>query len=193
MGDMNEVEVIEPPARRRPPRTLRGTPAAPVERTRCSVCKSEYKPQIHALRASGMLLADIHAATQKMGRGFKRETLGKHFRICLGGAQPEVLAQEIADASKEAKTQAEIDFATLVQKRAAQMLAAGELRVTASHGLQAQALLDRRAEKQADRDLAVNMARLLSGAMVMAPSEVIEGRVLNVTPSLLAPSSVVEP
>ena len=36
--------------------------------------------------------------------------------------------------------------------------------MTAQHGLTAQALLDRRIEKQADRDLALNMARLLSGA-----------------------------
>ena len=57
----------------------------------------------------------------------------------------------------------------MVQKRAIELLAAGDLRVTAQHGLQAQALLDRRAEKQADRDLALNMARLLSGAIIMTP------------------------
>jgi hypothetical protein len=148
---------------------------------------------IHALIASKMPLADIHAETQKMGRGIKRETIGKHIRICLGGVKPEVLGQEIVDESKAAKTQAEIDFATMVQKRASEMLAAGDLRVTASHGLQAQALLDRRAEKQADRDLSLNMARLLSGAIMMTPSEVIDGRAIDVTPSLLAPASVVEP
>jgi len=148
-------------------------------RKRCSVCASPYKAQIHALKASKMTLAEIHLATQQLGRPYKRETLGKHFRICLKGATPEVLAQQIADASKEAKTAAEMDFAVMVQKRATELLAAGELRVTAQHGLQAQALLDRRAEKQADRDVAINIARLLSGAMVIPPMNVIEGRVIS--------------
>lgn len=166
-------------------------------RTRCSVCKHPDKAMIHALLASKMPMADIHAETQKLGRPVKRETIGKHLRICLGGVKPEVLSQEIADASKAAKTQAEMDFATLVQKRAVDLLDAGELRVTATHGLQAQALLDRRAEKQADRDLAVNMARLLSGAMILTPSEVIEGRAVPIDVKEigdgLAPHGVYEP
>lgn len=148
-------------------------------RPRCPVCLSPYKAQIHALKASKMTLADIHVETQKLGRGIKRETLGKHFRICLNNATPELLAQEIADASKAAQGQAELDFATMVQKRATELLAQGELRVTAQHGLTAQALLDRRAEKSADRSLAINIARLLSGAMAVTPMTVIEGRVIE--------------
>jgi hypothetical protein len=169
-------------------------------RPRCPVCKSEHKAQIHALIASKMPLADIHLATQKMGRGIKRETLGKHIRVCLGGVRPQLdedAAQGVFDASKKAQTQAELDFATLVQARAAKLLAAGELRVTASHGLAAQALIDRRVEKQADRDLALNMARLLSGSIVMTPMEVVEGRMVDVTPGELtdglAPPGVYEP
>jgi hypothetical protein len=145
-----------------------------------------------------MTLQDIHLASQKLGRGIKRETFGKHFAVCLGGVKPEVLAQEIADASKAAQTVAEVDFATMVQRRATELLAAGDLRVTTQHGLSAQALLDRRAEKQADRDIAINIARLLSGAMTMAPMRVIEGRVvpdddpLELTDGLLAPEGVFE-
>jgi hypothetical protein len=154
----------------------------PNPRPRCPVCSSPHKAQIHALKASKMPLEQIHLETQKLGRGIKRETLGKHFRICLKGITPELLAQEIADAGKVAQSQAEVDFAVMVQKRATELLAKGELRVTAQHGLQAQALLDRRAEKQADRDVAINIARLLSGAMIMPPTTVIEGRVIDVSP-----------
>jgi len=167
----------------------------PNPRPRCPVCSSPYKAQIHALKASKMPLADIHVETQKLGRGIKRETLGKHFRICLKGITPELLAQEVADASKAAQTTAEIDFAVMVQKRATELLAKGELRVTAQHGLTAQALLDRRAEKQADRDVAINIARLLSGAMIMPPVTVIEGRVIDVSPpdviDVLAPLELI--
>lgn len=83
------------------------------------------------------------------------------------------------------------DFAVLVQKQAVEALEAGSLRITAQHGLQAQALIDRRIEKQADRDLALNMARLLSGSIAMPPHTVIEGRAIDVT-ALLAPPEVVE-
>ncbi len=168
----------------------------PNLRPRCPVCASPYKAQYHALKASGMRLEDLQTESRKLGRPIKRATFGKHFRVCLNGIKPEVLAQQIADASKEAQTAAEIDFATMVQKRATELLAAGELRVTAQHGLTAQALLDRRAEKQADRDVAINIARLLSGAMVMPPVTVIEGRVVNdELPELsdgLAPEGVFE-
>lgn len=141
-----------------------------------------------------MLLEDLQAELRKLGRPIKRTTFGKHFRICLNGITPEVLAQQIADASKSATGQAEVDFAIMVQKRATELLANGELRVTAQHGLTAQALLDRRAEKQADRDIAINVARLLSGAMMMTPMTVIEGRVVG-PPELtdgLAPEGVFE-
>ena len=151
--------------------------------TRCTVCKSPRKAQIHALIASGMTYEDISTQTRTMGTGIKRTTIGKHVRVCLKGTKPlldDGTAQDIADAAKGAASQAEVDFATLVQKRATELLRSGDLRVTATHGLQAQALLDRRAEKQADRDLALNMARLLSGAISMAPLNVIEMR--NVTP-----------
>jgi hypothetical protein len=169
--------------------------AACAARPRCPVCKSPHRAQIEALKATKMPLADIHAQTQKLGRGIKRETLGKHFRICLGGVSPEVLGQQIADASAEAKTVAEMDFAALVQQRAVTQLREGTLRVTTQHGLTAQALLDRRAEKAQDRDLLLNMARLLSGAISMPPLTVIEAR--DVTPRLLddglAPDDIVDP
>jgi hypothetical protein len=162
-------------------------------RPRCPVCASPYKAQYHALRASKMNLQDIHLHSQRLGRGIKRETFGKHFAVCLRGVTPEVLSQQIVDASKAAQTQAEIDFATMVQQRAVELLAAGDLRVTTQHGLQAQALLDRRAEKQADRDIAINIARLLSGALSMPPGTVIEGRLVDVTPDGLAPEGVYDP
>lgn len=170
---------------------------APVNlRPRCPVCKSEYRSQYHVLRADGASLDVIREQTVKLGRPIKRETLGKHFRICWADREllDGITSQSIADDTGNPQGQAERDFAILVQRRATEMLARGDLRVTASHGLAAQALLDRRAEKQADRDLTLNMARLLSGAIAMPPITVIEGRVVDV-PALtdgLAPEGVYE-
>jgi hypothetical protein len=151
---------------------------------------------MHALRASGMSFLEMQNSLRAIDVHVKRETLGKHFNICLGGHVPEITdeeAQAITALEAGTSNQPDMDFAILVRKRAAQMLINGELRVTASHGLQAQALLDRRAEKEADRDLQLNLARLLSGAITLPPSAVIEGRVVDVSPSLLAPGDVVEP
>jgi hypothetical protein len=173
--------------------------ADPAPRTRCSVCRHPKKSAIHALIASGMPYADIHTETQKLGLPVKRETIGKHVRLCLGGVKPtldEATAQDISDESANARDQVSVDFAVMVQKRATELLKSGDLRVTAQHGLTAQALIDRRLEKQADRDLALNMARLLSGAIMMTPMTVIEGRAIDVTPELgdgLAPEGVYEP
>jgi hypothetical protein len=163
-------------------------------RARCTVCKSEHRPQYHALKVAGLTANAMEAESRKLGKPIKAETFRRHFAECLDGMDPASdmsLAQQVDAAAAGAHTQAELDFASLVQKRAAQMLEAGELRVTASHGLQAQALLDRRAEKQADRDFSLNLARLMSGAVMMTPSEVIEGRAIDVTP--LAPAALIEP
>ncbi len=174
-------------------------PSVSLRRRRCSVCRDPRLQQIHALRASGMKLNEIEDALRAEGRGIKRETLGLHFRICLGGRDPVLpddLSMRVGDSIANAASDAERDFAVLVRERATELLRAGALKVTASHGIAAQALLDRRAEKAADRDLALNMARLLSGAMSLPPMEVIEGRVIEVPPldsPLLAPPDIVEP
>lgn len=75
------------------------------------------------------------------------------------------------------------DFAKLVRDEAARQLREGKLKVTATHGLTAQGLLDRREERKADRDLMLNLARLLTGsaprALIEAP--VVEGEYRDVT------------
>lgn len=160
--------------------------------SRCSVCKSKHKAQYHALRATGTSFDSLEAASRGLGTPIKSDTFSRHFRRCLGGRNPGddlSLAQSVERGVDEAKTQQEMDFAIAVRARATQLLQSGDLRVTASHGLQAQALLDRRAEKAADRDLAINLARLMSGAISITPIEVIEGRSVE----LLAPGDVVEP
>ena len=104
-------------------RAMTGTPDP--RRLRCSVCRHPKKASIHALIASGMTLALIHTETQKMGLPVKRETLGKHIRICLGGVKPlldDQTAQQISDESKGANDQASVDFAIMVQKRATDLL-----------------------------------------------------------------------
>ena len=70
---------------------------------------------------------------------------------------------------------ANTDFAVAIRAEANRLLAAGSLHVSAAHGLQAQALIDRRIEKQADRALMVQLAGLLLGGSMEPPADLIEG------------------
>jgi hypothetical protein len=74
-----------------------------------------------------------------------------------------------------------IDVATIVQRKAVEGIERGDLMVTTAHGLQAQKMIDTREDKRKDRELAVNIARLLSGS-VGIPGHLV---VRDVTPPTL--------
>ena len=69
------------------------------------------------------------------------------------------------------------DVATAIQAEALAALERGELRVTAANALKAQEILDRRAEKAADRQLTLVLARLAT--MSKPPDDIIEGEVVD--------------
>ena len=69
------------------------------------------------------------------------------------------------------------DVATAIQAEALAALERGELRVTAANALKAQEILDRRAEKAADRELTLVLARLAT--MSKPPEDIIEGEVID--------------
>ena len=74
----------------------------------------------------------------------------------------------VAPLSPSGKTRTVTDdVATLVAKRAAEGIKNGELKVNTNHGLSAQKMLDAREDKRRDRELAVNLARMLSGNMAV--------------------------
>lgn len=54
------------------------------------------------------------------------------------------------------------DVASAIQRQALEQLARGDMRLTAAHALRAQEILDRRAEKERDRELMVTLARVLT-------------------------------
>lgn len=99
----------------------------------------------------------------------KAETIRKHLRQCLNGD-----AQNVALMPGNGRPVNNADFADAVRREAHRLLAEGKMNVRAEHGLQAQALIDRRAEKDADRKLVVEMGRLLSGYR-SDPAEIVVG------------------
>ena len=114
----------------------------------------------------------------------KRETIGKHLKVCIGSGdiKPDEMAAVGAAIAptvtpKPDEPSSVEDVAVLVQKRVVEKLKAGDARVTVQHGLQAQQLLDRRAERAKDRELAVTLARLLHSPA--PPPEAIRARVVE--------------
>lgn len=153
---------------------------------KCSICTNETKNEWVARRhIEGHSATAMERMAKDAGLTMKRETIGKHLKTCLGTtAKPEEV-KAVAEAVKsETGTD---DVATLVQKQVVERLEAGEARVTVQHGLQAQQLLDRRAERAKDRELAVTLARLLHSpapppeAIRARPVDAIEGHVVEVT------------
>lgn len=76
------------------------------------------------------------------------------------------------------------DLASLVRDYTFSAIENGELLPTLSEGLRAQEILDRRQEKGADRDLAMTLASILGGSIV------VEGIATPVEPELITEEAV---
>ena len=127
----------------------------------CSIDADPLKADFVARRhLAGDTYAAMERAAKASGIPMKRETIAKHLKECIGTAKK---GPVVAQAAAKTKTPAKgaPDVAVLVQKQVVEKLEAGEARVTVQHGLQAQQLLDKRAERAKDRELAVTLARLL--------------------------------
>lgn len=77
--------------------------------------------------------------------------------------QREAAAKRLSESRKQIKGKAG-DLAALVRDNVFARVEAGELDPTLSEGLRAQAMIDARNERGADRDLMIQLAGLLSGA-----------------------------
>ena len=159
----------------------------------CSICTNDKKNEWVARRhLEGYSANAMEEMARAQGHPMKRETISKHLKVCLGSdAKP---AEVKAVAEKVQKSIAPTpdpeggeDVAVLVQKEVVRKLKAGEGRVTVQHGLQAQQLLDRRAERAKDRELAITLARLLhsgappASAITARPVDVVEAEYEEVT------------
>jgi hypothetical protein len=119
---------------------------------RCTICRDlDRLAYVDAQLAKGMSATYIaRVLTERMTMPTSPEVILSHAK------------HYVAPVPVQA-TKAE-DLAILVRDRTVEAMKEGRLEPTIQHGLQAQALLDKRAEKTSDRELAITMARLLSGA-----------------------------
>jgi hypothetical protein len=159
---------------------------------RCSICSNAKKNEWVAKRhLEGFSASKMEEMARANGHPIKRETIAKHLKVCIGSdakpAEVKAVAETVTkNASVSNDTVGSEDVAVLVQREVVRKLKAGEGRVTVQHGLQAQQLLDRRAERAKDRELAITLARLLhspappASAITARPVDVIEGHAVEV-------------
>jgi len=140
-----------------------------------TTCRVEKDPVaaklVDALIAAGTTDRDIVATLKSAGLRVTAASLAQHRATCRGGS--------LAKARFAASQRGPKDFAVLVRDEAARLLDAGELEVSAQNGLIAQAMIDKREERSADRRLALNIARMLAGTPTPA-NVIIEGLAVEV-------------
>lgn len=160
----------------------------------CGICTGDpaRRAYVNAELVKGTPHIRIEAESRVLGMPVKRETIRRHVNICVaaGVHNLEVPPKVPVPKSGRESNKGVIssldslpegdDFATLVKSAAVEKLRKGELRISTQDGLAAQALLDRRAEKQRDRDVFTKIGMLLAGAASLPPPIVIEGQAKEV-------------
>ena len=179
----------------------------------CGICTGD--PARRAFVNAELVKNTPHTRIEEMSRtlglNVKRETIRKHVNVCVVAGIHEIAIGTRTlggKKSREAIDTAELstnslpsaspslpypvtslpdtdDFATLVKSAAVERLKSGQLRVTTGDGLAAQAILDKRAERQKDRDVFTKIGMLLAGAASKAPPMIMEGEYVEVEAPLL--------
>lgn len=139
----------------------------------CGICTSDRAATINSHLAAGRSASWIEREMKRLEKPTKAETVRRHLTNCLNGNPKAGPIRERANG----QSVSDEDFAAAVRAEAQKLLAEGKLSVRTEHGLSAQALIDRRAEKQADRRLMLEMASLLAGTRSLQgpPEDLIEG------------------
>lgn len=149
-----------------------------MKRKECPLCVSEPAKTFFIKRLGQGAMLSIIAREMNYeprrrewgidGRKLKEDDLAEHQRVHEGdlpaiyGGAPSFGGGQ--DSTLSGRT-AENDVATAIQAQALEMLANGEMKLSASTALKAQQMLDERVDRHANRELAVALARILAGAL----------------------------
>ena len=150
--------------------------------TGCHVCRSPLADLISRRMREGMPDTKVSKWLESEGQYVSRVTLGKHRREHLTSDFEKAKSEAIKvmeDRKKTLKPTKGVDLASLVRDYTFSAVEAGELLPTLAEGLRAQEILDKRSEKSSDRDLAMTLASILGGSMV------IEGIATTIEPELI--------
>jgi hypothetical protein len=140
----------------------------------CQLCDHPQRVAIDAQIASGATAEALQKWMEDQGfEAPHRNTISKHKIHHIRAfviRQTQVVAARAHRLNARSRT-SQTDLAELVRDDVVDAMASGELRPTISEGLRAQELLDRRMEKQGDRDLIIGFLEALGGEPLALPIE----------------------
>lgn len=151
--------------------------------TQCHVCRDPRVETINGWMKAGVTDVEIERRLKEGGDGYSRVTLGKHKRRHLMARHDQARREAVKAMEKQSRTirgPTNTDLALLIRDNVVGRVIAGELEPTTAEGLRAQEMLDRRAEKGADRELILQLAQVLGGAV-----PVIEGQYRDISEEAL--------
>lgn len=112
----------------------------------------------------------------------QRESNKRVMRRLRGDETPVPRPQDAPDIVPDDEVTTSDDLAAVVVRQTLRRIASGHLKPTLRDGIQAQSLLDKRAEKAADRSFMLNLASALAGGghqvpqkLLPPPDDAIEG------------------
>lgn len=118
----------------------------------CKTCEHPNRREIERQQRAGVPDSILAPATRDMDGGYvSRLALGRHRREHLGVA------------GKPGRREMAADLATAIRDRTHERLVEGELEPTIRDGLGAQQLLDKRSERDIDRDIWARITIAMSG------------------------------
>ena len=163
---------------------LTALPASAMKRKECPLCVSEPAKEFFMKRLGQGAMLKVIAREMNYeprrrewdlpGGKVSEDDLAEHQRIhdadlpAIYGGAPSFGGKEVALSGRTSEN----DVATAIQEQALEMLANGQLKLSASTALKAQQMLDDRVDRHANRELAVALARILSGQA--PPPELID-------------------
>ncbi len=144
--------------------------------TGCHVCRSPLIELINKRIASGMSDIAVSNWLKDEGAYISRITIGKHKREHMT-SQHESARIEAAKVLKKQQGTIKFkgDLAGLVRDQVMSLVEAGQLTPTLAEGLRAQEIIDRRQEKNSDREFTLALAGILGGSALLEGTAVAIG------------------
>ena len=146
---MPGVDDVAPPVRR-----MRGPDKQPRKRRNAT----PGPPRLPTVGVSDAVLASRRRTQEQ-----RAVAVGKELPVADPNSAPESIPED--------ETAYDDDLAAVVVAKTRRLLAAGKVTPTLRDGLSAQQLLDRRAEKAADRQFMLNLAVAMAGGGNQAPEK----------------------
>jgi len=144
--------------------------------SKCAVCAHPLIDVINRKMTEGLSDIKISSWLKDENQYVSRITLGNHRRQHTSSEHIEARRELAKNIQKAVKVEsASGDLAKLVSTYVYKMVENGDVIPTLSEGLRAQEMMDRRKEKNADRELAISMAGILGGGYL------VEGTAMEVT------------